>query len=175
MRTRYKVANDKCLYFVTSTVVEWIPIFTSEKYYNILINTIKYYQLNNNLEVLAYVILPEHFHLIIRCENLVKTIQLIKMYSAKQIINELKMDNNIGVLEKLHLYKKSYKINSDYQIWQEGFHPQEIIDEKMYEQKVNYIHYNPVKRGLVSEITDWKYSSAGFYFNVVESLIEINV
>lgn len=175
MRTRYKIVDDNYAYFITSTVIEWIPIFTSEKYYNILIDTIKFYQLHNKLEIFAYVILPEHFHMIMRCKELKKNVQLIKMYSAKQIIKELKADNNISVLEKLNLFKKSYKVNSDYQIWQEGFHPQVILNEKMYEQKMNYIHYNPVKRGLVAEITDWKYSSAGFYFGDKGSLIEISV
>jgi len=173
MRTRYKIVDDNYAYFITSTVVEWIPIFTSERYCNILIQTIKYYQLHNNLEVFAYVIMPEHFHIILRCKELVKTVQLIKMYSAKQIIKELKANNNYSILEKLSLNKKEYKTNSDYQVWQEGYHPQVILNEKVYEQKVNYIHNNPVKRGLVEEITDWKYSSAGFFLKGKESLIEI--
>jgi putative transposase len=174
MRTRYKIVENDYAYFITSTVVEWIPVFTSDKYYNILINTIKYYQSHKGLEVFAYVILPEHFHMILRCKDLIKTIQLIKMYTAKQIIRELKIDNNFRVLEKLKSYKKDYKNNSNYQVWQEGFHPQVLIDEIVFNQKMDYIHFNPVKRGLVSDISDGKYSSAGFYFNGAESLIEIS-
>jgi putative transposase len=175
LRTRYRIVDDNYAYFITSTIVEWIPVFTSEKYYRIIIDTIKFYQLHNNLEVFAFVILPEHFHMVMRCKELKKTIQNIKMYSAKLIISELRKDNKLEVLNKLSSCKKEYKVNSNYQVWQEGFHPQVILNEKIYAQKINYIHYNPVRRGLVDEITDWKYSSAGFYFNDTESLIEINV
>lgn len=174
MRTRYKIVDDNYAYFITSTIVNWIQVFNSEKYYSILINTIKFYQKQNNLEVFAYVFLPEHFHMVVRCKELEKTIQNISMYSAKLIISELKIDKRIEILEKLRTCKKEYKTNSYYQVWQEGFHPQVILDGKMYEQKISYLHFNPVKRGLVKEITDWKYSSAGFYFKDEESLIELS-
>jgi len=175
MRTRYKIIGKENSYFITSTIVEWIPVFASEKYYNILIDTIKFYQSKNGLEIFAFVLLPEHFHMLIKCKDLVKTVQLIKMYSAKKIIDELKADKNYKLLDKFKSLKKDYKVNSEYQIWQEGFHPQMILSESMYFQKMEYIHFNPLKKGLVTEITEWKYSSAGFYYEGKESMIEINV
>ena len=71
MRSRYKIFNDNALYFVTSTTLELVSVFTNEKYYNILIETIKFYQTKNKLEIFAYVILPNHFHLIIRSNELI--------------------------------------------------------------------------------------------------------
>ncbi len=43
----------------------------------------------------------------------------------------------------MQYYKQSIKIRSDYQVWQEGFHPQQIISEEMLQQKIDYLHYNP--------------------------------
>ena len=58
-------------------------------------------------------------------------------------------------------YKKQYKTESKHQFWQEGSHPQLVQSWEMLKQKVDYIHFNPVKRGLVLEPEDWLYSSAG--------------
>ena len=175
MRTRYKIYNDDTLHFITSTIVDWIPIFTNKKYYNILIDTIKYYQSNSKLEVIAYVFLPEHFHMILKSRELSKTIRLIKMYSAKEIIKQLKFDEQKQILKKLQLNKKEYKTKSNFQLWQEGFKPKEIIGSEMLRQKIDYIHFNPVKKRLVSEPTEWEYSSANFYKSGKSGVIDLNL
>jgi putative transposase len=95
MRSNYKILNQKGVYFVTSTIVDWIPVFTSSKYFSILIDNLKFYQKNNRLKIYAYVILNNHFHLIVSNENLSKTIQSFKKYTAKQIIENLVM---MGIL-----------------------------------------------------------------------------
>ena len=175
MRSRYKIFKDNALYFVTSTTIEWASVFTNEKYYNILIEAIKFYQAKNILEIFAYVILPNHFHLILRSKELMNIMKLIKMYSAKQIIKQLKDEKKIQILKLFQLKKKKYKTKSNYQVWQEGCKPKEISSDNMLRQKIDYIHYNPVKKGLVSEPTDWKYSSAGFYEKGVEGVIKIDM
>jgi putative transposase len=174
MRTRYKALNNESLFFITSTIVDWIPIFTSDKYYNILIDTIKFYQSKNKIQIFAYVFLEEHFHMIVKSNDFMKTVQLIKMYSAKEIIRNLKDDKQFLILDKLQANKKVYKTNSEYQVWQEGYKPKEILTEKMLEQKINYIHYNPVKKGYVTEMEKWKYSSAGYYINGEVGVLEID-
>ncbi|MCP5007098.1 MAG: hypothetical protein GY941_24610 [Planctomycetes bacterium] len=63
----------------------------------------------------------------------------------------------------LDFYKKRYKQTSEYQVWQEGFHPKMIGTQEVFIQKVEYIHNNPVRRGLVESAEYWRYSSAGNY------------
>jgi hypothetical protein len=60
----------------------------------------------------------------------------------------------------LNFYKLDHKKDRQYQFWQEGSHPQQIADERMMQQKIDYIHYNPVRRGYVDKPEDWRYSSA---------------
>ncbi|HEY5535562.1 MAG TPA: transposase [Ignavibacteria bacterium] len=175
MRTRYKILIGDTYYFITSTIVNWIPIFTNEKYYDILINAIKFYQNKKNIEIVAYVFLPEHFHMIAKSKELIKTIQLIKMFSAKEIVKQLKVDNKSQILSLLKQNKKEYKRNSDYQVWQEGFIPKEIMNDEMLNQKIEYIHYNPVKKGLVNEPFEWKYSSAYTYEKNEEGIIKLDL
>src|SRR5690606_21861648 len=92
MRSRYKTISNSNLYFVTSTIINWIPVFISRKYYGILIDSIKYSQDNVKLKLHAYVLLDNHFHLIISGENVTEIMTSIKRYTAKRIIEELKRD-----------------------------------------------------------------------------------
>jgi putative transposase len=64
------------------------------------------------------------------------------------------------MLNQLSYFRAKHKVESRHQIWQEGSHPQEIGNDEMMSQKLDYIHDNPVKRGLVAGPEHWRYSSA---------------
>lgn len=173
MRSRYKILEEQGFYFLTSSIVKWIPIFTKDKYCNILIDSFKFCQNNKNLSILSYVIMENHFHLISSGGNLSDTISSMKMFTAKKIIEELKKDKEDWKLHLFEFYKANHKVNSEHQIWQEGFHPQQIIVEAMLKQKIEYIHNNPVRRGLVENPEYWKYSSASDYILEKEGPIKV--
>ena len=173
MRSSYKIYDNQGIYFITSTIIEWIPIFTSKKYFEILTSSMIYCQENKDLEIYAYVILDNHFHMICHGPELSRTIQSLKRHTAKLIVTQLKEDNKIWILNLLSIYKKKHKLDSKHQIWQESMHPQQIISENMFRQKVEYIHYNPVKRGLVIEPENWNFSSARNYNTDQNGLIKV--
>ncbi|MDO9577437.1 MAG: hypothetical protein Q7J16_06090 [Candidatus Cloacimonadales bacterium] len=174
MRSRYKIIEEDQIYFITSTIVEWIPVFASEKYFQILVDSIKFCQENKNLKIHAYVFLDNHIHLIASGDDLANTIKSFKMFTAKEILNLLEKDQKHWLLNQLQCYKKKYKISSEHQFWQEGYHPQMIDSESMFIQKAEYMHNNPVRRGLVDEPEFWKYSSAGYYINHETGVISID-
>lgn len=157
MRSAYKVHNRNAVYFITSTIIDWIEIFTSEKYFNILIEAINFYILKNSLTVYAYVIMKNHFHLICKSENLTETVRLIKSYTAKKIINELENENKTDLLIRFKENKKEYKVGRTHQIWQEGFHPKEMINNEVLKQKIEYINSNAVRSNFCVKPSDWKY------------------
>lgn len=164
MRTRYKINEKEYPYFITSTIVNWIPVFNNKQNLDVLIEAFNYSQKNKQFKILDYVIMPEHFHMICVCDKLVTTIQSIKSYTAKRIIQTYETENNQKILEQFIKCKKEHKTDSKYQVWQEGFKPKAITTESMFEQKSNYIHYNPVKLGLVNEIEEYELSSARDYY-----------
>lgn len=129
-----------------------------------MIDNLKFYRREQRLKIHYYVIMDNHLHLITSSKNNIsKIIKNLKSYSAKEIIKNLRIDKRKWVLNLLKFYKKKSKKVSEYQVWQEGSHPQIISSYKMLNQKINYIHFNPVKRGLVSEPEHWIYSSARNY------------
>ncbi len=148
--------------------------FTSEKYFDILTGSFKYSQREKSLEIYSYVILDNHFHSVLSGNNLSQTISSIKSYTAGTIIDLLKADNKDRLQNQLEYYKLKHKSNSEYQFWQEGFHPQMIYSEEVFGQKVEYIHFNPVKRVPVREHEHWRYSSAASYTLGVKGELEID-
>ena len=160
MKSRYKVVESDGVYFTTSTIVEWIPIFVNEDSFQIVTNSLNYCINENLLKIYSYVILPNHLHLITSAKDFSESMKSFKRHTAKEIIQYLRKSKQDWLLNQLHFFKKRNKLESEYQVWQEGFHPQLISSYKMLDQKINYIHNNPVRKGFVNEPDCWKYSSA---------------
>jgi len=171
-RSRYKIYEPTHPYFITCTVLHWIPIFTRTQSTDILFDSLKFLQKSDNLKITAYVILENHLHMIVSSDDISKTMAKFKSYTAKELINLLQKSNAKTILEQLAFYKKAHKTETTYQVWQEGIQPKLIVDEKMMIDRINYIHNNPIKRGYVEEAKHWRYSSARDYEGI-SGLIEI--
>jgi len=163
MRSRYTIRELGGPYFVTFTVVKWIPLFTRKPYFDILIDSLQFCRQHKGLKVHAYVILDNHLHLVVAGEKLTDIIRDFKSYTAKLLIARLEQDQKTWILNQFQYHKQSTKTKSAYQVWQEGFHPQQIISEDMLQQKIDYLHHNPVRIGVVEQPEDWVYSSARDY------------
>jgi len=145
------------------TIVEWLPIFTNPEIVTIILDSLRFVQKERDLILYAWVIMENHLHLIVMAPNPVKTMKEFKSYTARTIIDYLRDRGSKTWLNKLQEAKLSHKTTSNYQVWQEGSHPQEIVDEEMMVQKIEYIHNNPVRRGYIDEPEYWRYSSARNY------------
>ena len=148
---------------MTSTIVEWIPLFGFPSLTQIVLDSLSFMQEKERLTLYAYVIMENHLHVVASAEDLSKEFGDFKSYTARRIIDTLKENNQSRILQWLEDAKLRHKKDRIYQVWQEGSHPEEIISEDMMRQKIEYIHNNPVKRGYVDEPTDWRYSSARNY------------
>jgi hypothetical protein len=65
--------------------------------------------------------------------------------------------------------------NKAYQFWQQENHPIEIFSNKFIEQKLAYIHNNPVKAGIVDDPWEYRYSSARDYMNNQKGLLHVDL
>ncbi len=171
-RSRYKIVEPDQPYFLTCTIVNWIPLFTRPATVQIVLDSFVYLQQDQDLKLYGYVILENHLHCIAQSGNLAKQMSAFKSYSAKMIIRYLQAHNENRVLDQLAFHKKAHKTDREHQIWEEGLHPQWLQNEAMVRQKLEYIHHNPVKRGYVDEAVHWRYSSARNY-DTGEGLIEV--
>ncbi|MBM9613088.1 transposase [Desulfobulbus rhabdoformis] len=171
-RSRYTISEARAPHFLTCTVVNWLPLFSNPALVEILLDSWRFLHDQGRLTLYAYVIMENHLHLVGAAENLGKEIGDFKSFTARKMIDRLRERKADWILQQLALYKAGFKTDRQYQLWQEGAHPQQIQDETMMRQKVEYIHNNPVKRGYVDDPLHWRYSSARNYAGL-PGLVEV--
>jgi len=174
MRSRYRIVSEHGIYFITSATVEWLPVFTSKPYFDILLDSFTFCRQNKGLQLYAFVILDNHFHAVVSGSNLQASVADLKRFTARRILEQLRADRKEWLLNQFAFFKKRHKNRSTHQVWQEGYHPQWITSEDMLAEKIGYIHYNPVKRGLVSRPEHWLYSSARSFVVGDDAVIELD-
>ncbi len=155
------------VYFVTDTVVDWVDIFTRPLYKHIIIESLSYCQKEKGLIIYAWVLMSNHLHAIVgsNSENKVSDIwRDFKKFTSKEIINTLKTDPQESrqewMLNRFEYAGKNDKKIKNMKFWQDGNDAQEIYLNDYFNQKLNYIHENPVKAELVNRAEDYRYSSA---------------
>jgi REP element-mobilizing transposase RayT len=162
-RTRYRIFDTNYPHFLTCTIAGWLPIFTRPETTDIIYDSWAFLQRERDFRLFGYVILENHLHLLASAPELPDVMQSFKSYTAKQIIEVLQRRSVVTILRQLRSLKLSHKTESTYQVWQEGSHPQQIENETMMWQKLEYIHNNPLARGYVDDPLDWRHSSARNY------------
>jgi REP element-mobilizing transposase RayT len=162
-RSRYRIFETEYPYFMTCTIVGWTPIFTRPDTFDLIYDSWRFLQRDRQFQLFAYVILENHLHLIARAPELSVDMQNFKSFTARQIIDLLEQRGVRVLLQQLRALKLRHKTESEYQLWQEGSHPQQIQNDEMMRQKIDYIHNNPIVRGYVDDPLHWRHSSARNY------------
>ena len=159
------VKNYHNTYFFTATVLEWKKLLKPDKYKDIIISTLKFLVDNRRIKLFAFVLMPNHIHLVwyIYPEQTPNLTQgSLLRYTAQKIKYDL-VANHPLVLEKFLVQSK----DRQYQIWERNPLSVEIYSDSTMQQKLDYIHYNPLqpKWKLAETAIDYYYSSARFYEN----------
>jgi len=165
--------TEEHFFFVTSTITNFTKVFVEELYCELLIKNIKFYQQKYKFEIIAYVIMPSHFHWILKVEPKNGTIsdimRDIKKYSAWDILERLE-------IEKSPLFNNFINVNmpkQKRQLWMHRFDDEVIRNNKMLWTKIKYIHNNPVEAELVEKPEDYLYSSARNYIINDQSVLYV--
>jgi putative transposase len=161
-RTRYRFIEEQRPYFMTCTTVAWLSVFNRPDVVEVILDSWRYLQ-REGMSLYGYVILDNHLHWIAGAADIGRMVGRFKSFTARQIIDLLQERGAVTVLDQLRFYKLHHKIDQEYQLWQEGSHPQAILDDEMMLQKLEYTHFNPLRRGFVDDPTHWRYSSARNY------------
>jgi len=156
MSRKYKIRDQDKLYFVTFTVVYWLDVFIRREYRDIFLDSLRYCQVNKGLELCAFVIMSSHVHLIIGRNSepgLDAIIRDIKKFTSYRIIKAIRENSKESRRELLMwLFQRAgirTSQNTRYQFWQQHSHPIELSTNEMIQQRLDYIHNNPVKQGIV--------------------------
>jgi putative transposase len=171
-RSRYRIFEQEYPYFVTDTIVGWLPVFARPMFVNVILDSWRFLQRERGVRIFGYVIMENHLHWIASGDELSKKIGQFKSYTARSIIDEMERTGFGTLLEELRYFRLSHKTGQTHQFWQEGSHPQQIQGDDMMLQKLEYMHNNPLRRGYVDDPLHWRYSSARNYAGM-PGLIEV--
>ena len=180
MSRKYKFRNPEGIYFISYAVVGWIDIFTRPEYKNIVVDSLIYCQKEKGLELFAWCIMTNHVHLIARAKNgflMQDIIRDMKKFTSKKLF--LAIEENPKESRKawiISIFKRAGEYNSNntyFQVWRQDNHPIELASNAEIDRRLNYLHNNPVKAGIVEHPEDYKYSSAKNFCGAT-GLIEID-
>ena len=169
----YKITDQQGIYFITATVVQWIDVFTRKEYKDIVIGSLEFCRKKKGLNIFGWVIMSNHLHAIVSCGEgfeLSDTLRDFKKFTSTQITEAI--ENNPKESRKnwlVWLLKNKEGIT----FWQEGNHPEEIRTMDFFRQKLNYIHQNPVRSGIVEKEEEYIYSSARDFYDK-KGLLELS-
>ena len=179
MSTGYQIRDQQGLYYLTFQIVDWVDIFTRQVYRDIVIDSFMYAISNKKLQVFAYVIMSNHVHLIANSANgeLSNTIRDIKKYTSKQIIKAIEEQpesRRLWLLNRFEFRAKQHSRNKSYQVWTHENHVIHLYSPEFTASKLEYLHQNPVRAGIVINPEDYLYSSARNYAEL-DNLLEIEL
>lgn len=163
----YKFIDGVYVYFVTFTIVEWLPVFIYPEPIEIINNSLRFCYENKQLHIHAYVIMPNHIHLIVSDadydnERLGKTLTDFRKFTGNALADYIDGNLSETLAQTIRVKQPNDRIRH---VWQPGWHAEGLATEQFLIQKVNYIHENPVRKGFVRMPEHWRHSSAGYWIN----------
>jgi putative transposase len=164
------------VFFVTSTVVGFTPVFNNADLSQIFLENLRFYQDRGDFRIIAFVLMPEHFHLIIKVNDKYTVSQImanLKRITSRQVTAYLRAAGNQSTIALLR-DATSYEPARDSKLWKPRFDSLVLTNEETLSQKIEYIHQNPVKRGLVRNAIDWPCSSARNYAGRSDILVQVD-
>jgi len=149
--------------FFTATILEWRPLSKEDEFKDIIIDSLLFLKKEKSIEVYSFLIMPNHIHLIWQIQDGFKR-ENIQMRFLKFTAQQMKfrlIDTNDSRLD-------DFRVNTSdrqYQFWERNALSVDLWSEKVFMQKMEYIHNNPLqdKWKLVRYPEDYRYSSAKFY------------
>ncbi|WP_448701411.1 transposase [Mucilaginibacter sp. AW1-3] len=173
IRTQHQLTEQ--IWFITFTCYKWLPLFEITKSYDLIYNWLVFIREKHNIETFAFVIMPNHVHLLLYIPddkiNLNKLMANAKRFIAYGLVKKLQETGNEQLLITLTnaCSEKEKAKGQLHKIFEPSFDAKPVYSTAFWEQKLDYIHNNPVsgKWSLCAEYTNYPHSSASFYIDGV--------
>ena len=171
---KYIITDQNGICFLTFTVIDWMDVFTRKEFKLVLTDSMNHCINEKGLVVFAWVIMSNHMHAIWQAKEgyrLSDIIRDFKKFTAKQIIRLIENETEsrkVWMLKKFEFAGNRLKRISKYKFWKDDNHAifLDMFNNSMIEQKLEYIHDNPVKAMLVDEPEHYIFSSARDYCGI---------
>jgi len=173
---------DNYSYFFTNAIVDKLPVLIYSDNIRAILELMNYYRAAYRTKIQAYVIMPTHLHMILHSEkgeNLRSFVQNLLRKSAIRIVAHFcKLQGNASTEEEAHQVLESFRFHSKtpskHKVWKRRPKGVPIYSDRIMKLKMDYIHNNPIRAGLVKEPKDYLYSSFRNYYLNDHSVFEID-
>ena|SRR6185436_17194746 len=159
MERKFQVSRDSQALYMTLVTKDRLPVFRTDAIKTVVCEAIDEARNSGGFLLFAYVIMLDHMHLLTDCpNNSADVLRYIKGISGRRVIDYLKEKRYESSLAKLR--HQEWKRKHSHSLWQQEKNVFSVFSEAVFMQKVNYIHQNPVRAGLVARAIDYRWSSA---------------
>lgn len=161
-----KKVQTGCI-FLTANTYRRVPVFKESSLCQIFLRELDFYRVKYGFELYAYVLLPDHFHLLLSFppdQNFADFLRDFKSALGRFVIDWAKAKNRTQLLARLQL-PTAPKRRKDprFCVLQPNSYVRAVLSSSMFKQKLDYIHANPVRERLVAHAVDYPYSSLRNY------------
>lgn len=155
----FRISRDNPAYYLTSVAHKRLPIFQKYIIKEVVSNAFSEARISGGIMIFAYVIMPDHTHLITdNAREMKDVLRFMNGISAKRMIDHLKENGHESSLAKLRIQERKGK--HKHSVYEHHPNALRITSEESLMQKVNYVHLNPVRAGLVENADDYLFSSS---------------
>ena len=154
-------------HFITCSCYRRLPFLGSARRRDFFLKILEETRRKYQFVVAGYVVMPEHVHLLIgepKVKNPSVVMQVLKQRVSRRARNKLRRSKQQLSLLATGLPRA---------FWQPRSHDFNVWTKRKYIEKLNYIHNNPVKRGLVASPELWRWSSVRFYWYGEEGPVKV--
>jgi putative transposase len=178
MSEKYKFRDLSGIYFITLVIVGWVDLFTRWELKHVIIDSLRYCQKEKGLVMHAWCLMPSHLHMIISSGDteMSSILRDFKKYTSKEVINTIKRideSRKDWILDLFGEVADHLKRVKNYKVWQDGNHPEILDSALLLDQKLDYLHNNPVADEIVDEPEEYRYSSARDYYTKKKGYLEL--
>jgi putative transposase len=169
--------NPEHLYFVTTKAVDYTHLFKRDVVKRLLADTLDHMQLWRDITLYAFVIMPNHLHLIIQCpphKPLKDCVRDYKKHVSDRLIRQYRAEDNQSALDFL-ASRVTRPDRQTYKVWEDGYVAKDVFSPEFLRQKVEYIHNNPCQPhwSLAAQPAEYVWSSARFYLTDQPAVIPV--
>ena len=164
------------VYYITTVTYDRLPVFRRPAFVIPLLDSLNFYRHKLQFKLLGYAIMPDHIHLVVWPQGTAGVSDIMrdyKKFTATRIIRQAEAEGNTDWLNAFR-DAGSETERSTHKVWQDSYWDKNLYTEDMLRQRLNYVHRNPVRAGLVVLPADYPYSSYRNYVNGDDTLIEID-
>jgi REP element-mobilizing transposase RayT len=171
--TMFRISRDTPAYYLTSVAHNRLLVFQTDNIKSIVCKALDEARNSAQILIFAYVIMPDHMHLITdSARSIADVLRFTNGIIAKRVIDYLKENNFESSLTKLR--RQEGERRHKHSLFEHHPNAFRITSEETFMQKVNYVHLNPVRAGLIEKAEDYRFSSARLWKGIslhVEPLV----